>query len=526
MSSFIRWKPGTCEMRDQPNLNTPCTICLDTCLQGPVCAVFPCGHFFHKSCIEHWLLSREAHHPVRTCPTCKQQVCVGTEFDGSKQGALWEFEVRSEWNLAGTEFAVSHLASQVSKKMISGTRFECFLMKCIAHQFDSRAPHRHEALAMLLRFHNHEHMQDAGLDVAADEQMVVELDAPLPSGGYANGCCTLLEIAILERHVKLLDACLSWGASTLRHGEHMMTPLMLATRELELLERIFPVYHKELVRKAQVDKCNDVVPVDYEGNSAFEHACWGRYTQTDGGRLIERFLDWTRETQRYAEVDHCNDEGENGSMYVLARGNIDLFLQIVAHRLCNKNMHAFLQSQTDPILVHFQNCFAHGRIKKVNARELGSALTVCADALDRSGASSYEVREMIAEIESRVCPTNHRKETALHMAVSRWTCDALIKKILGWMTLEERNRADTKGRTALHRLVLQIPPRMDLVQILLDFGVDPNAKDVHGCTPLHYAEDKKMTRMLYEAGAVAQPDRYGRWPGAEIKKSPRCRLIY
>ncbi|XP_063046880.1 RING finger protein 148-like [Engraulis encrasicolus] len=42
-----------------------CAVCIDGYKRGEVVMILSCGHFFHKACIEPWLLEH------RTCPMCK-----------------------------------------------------------------------------------------------------------------------------------------------------------------------------------------------------------------------------------------------------------------------------------------------------------------------------------------------------------------------------------------------------------------------------------------------------------------------
>lgn len=64
---------------------------------------------------------------------------------------------------------------------------------------------------------------------------------------------------------------------------------------------------------------------------------------------------------------------------------------------------------------------------------------------------------------------------------------------------------DAKGRTPLLRAVER--RRVDLVQLLLAHGADPNAADAAGDTPLSLARQKKLTDIvaLLEAAAKASP---------------------
>ena len=44
---------------------TICTICLDELANGVVVREFPCGHLFHKECVDPWLMQKK-----QTCPIC------------------------------------------------------------------------------------------------------------------------------------------------------------------------------------------------------------------------------------------------------------------------------------------------------------------------------------------------------------------------------------------------------------------------------------------------------------------------
>eukprot|EP00730_Choanoeca_flexa_P020248 TRINITY_DN9901_c1_g2_i1.p2 TRINITY_DN9901_c1_g2~~TRINITY_DN9901_c1_g2_i1.p2 ORF type:complete len:123 (+),score=8.66 TRINITY_DN9901_c1_g2_i1:679-1047(+) len=46
---------------------TSCCICLEEFEQDDMLLTLPCGHSYHRSCIEPWLTRRQ-----RTCPLCKR----------------------------------------------------------------------------------------------------------------------------------------------------------------------------------------------------------------------------------------------------------------------------------------------------------------------------------------------------------------------------------------------------------------------------------------------------------------------
>jgi len=50
------------------NEDTHCAVCLDLFERNQVVRVIPCGHEFHASCVDEWLITR------RTCPLCKMNI--------------------------------------------------------------------------------------------------------------------------------------------------------------------------------------------------------------------------------------------------------------------------------------------------------------------------------------------------------------------------------------------------------------------------------------------------------------------
>lgn len=54
---------------------SPCTICLEDFKPGDKLKVLPCGHEYHKECIEPWLLEKSS-----LCPLCKQNITAGADF--------------------------------------------------------------------------------------------------------------------------------------------------------------------------------------------------------------------------------------------------------------------------------------------------------------------------------------------------------------------------------------------------------------------------------------------------------------
>jgi len=60
--------------------NTCCSICLDNICVGDQCRILPCGHTFHRPCLDLWLIRQT------TCPMCKFD-CKPT-LDDAQSGCL------------------------------------------------------------------------------------------------------------------------------------------------------------------------------------------------------------------------------------------------------------------------------------------------------------------------------------------------------------------------------------------------------------------------------------------------------
>ena len=60
-----------------------CAVCIDSYKPGEVVTVLTCGHFYHKACIEPWLLEK------RTCPMCKCDIlkALGVDAEEEKDGS-------------------------------------------------------------------------------------------------------------------------------------------------------------------------------------------------------------------------------------------------------------------------------------------------------------------------------------------------------------------------------------------------------------------------------------------------------
>ncbi|XP_026888881.2 E3 ubiquitin-protein ligase RNF128a isoform X2 [Electrophorus electricus] len=68
-----------------------CAVCIEPYSVGDVLSVLTCSHFFHKACVEPWLLEH------RTCPMCKCDVlkALGVELEDEEQQVPLPSDVQS-----------------------------------------------------------------------------------------------------------------------------------------------------------------------------------------------------------------------------------------------------------------------------------------------------------------------------------------------------------------------------------------------------------------------------------------------
>ncbi|GJM84641.1 hypothetical protein PR202_ga00330 [Eleusine coracana subsp. coracana] len=57
---------------DHPAVEQCCVVCISTCCDGEEVRRLPCGHAFHRDCVDRWLARCR-----RTCPLCRFYVGGG-----------------------------------------------------------------------------------------------------------------------------------------------------------------------------------------------------------------------------------------------------------------------------------------------------------------------------------------------------------------------------------------------------------------------------------------------------------------
>ena len=71
---MLSWIPEHAQDDDEKT----CIICLDEFQPGEDIRRLRCQHYFHRACVDKWLLERQ-----RTCPLCLQDVAEATDYHKS-----------------------------------------------------------------------------------------------------------------------------------------------------------------------------------------------------------------------------------------------------------------------------------------------------------------------------------------------------------------------------------------------------------------------------------------------------------
>ena len=65
----LTWLPVVKYSENRVSGGVDCAICLEKVREGERCRVLPrCGHFFHRSCVDRWIVVAPA------CPICRTGV--------------------------------------------------------------------------------------------------------------------------------------------------------------------------------------------------------------------------------------------------------------------------------------------------------------------------------------------------------------------------------------------------------------------------------------------------------------------
>lgn len=75
----VQFGSGTCRSRTERHVD--CRVCLNRFRPESVVNRLPCGHVFHKGCLETWLDYQHA-----TCPLCRSQLLSG---GGERHPGIW-----------------------------------------------------------------------------------------------------------------------------------------------------------------------------------------------------------------------------------------------------------------------------------------------------------------------------------------------------------------------------------------------------------------------------------------------------
>jgi hypothetical protein len=67
-----------------------CEICFEVHMNGQIMRTLSCGHWFHRDCIDRWLIDEQTH-KLRSCPLCKRDP-LALALDGASDEAPCEQE--------------------------------------------------------------------------------------------------------------------------------------------------------------------------------------------------------------------------------------------------------------------------------------------------------------------------------------------------------------------------------------------------------------------------------------------------
>ncbi|MCC6729970.1 MAG: ankyrin repeat domain-containing protein [Chthonomonadales bacterium] len=150
-----------------------------------------------------------------------------------------------------------------------------------------------------------------------------------------------------------------------------------------------------------------------------------------------------------------------------------------------------------------------GRTPLMGAAEAGAAACVRVllaagvdpNARDRSGsmaldaASTPEVLRLLAAAGSALDHVDPTGYSVLKSAAE----NGGLELARAALELGANPNTTRTGDTPLHMATAH--DQLAIARLLLDAGADPNARDVDGCTPLHFARTPEAVRMLLAAGA-------------------------
>ncbi|XP_023020121.2 ankyrin repeat domain 61 water witch [Leptinotarsa decemlineata] len=107
--------------------------------------------------------------------------------------------------------------------------------------------------------------------------------------------------------------------------------------------------------------------------------------------------------------------------------------------------------------------------------------------------------------------SNHRDQTPLHLAARAQAFDCV--ELLLRKGNANANIGDCDQRTPLHAAVGKAARSYDIIDILLNYGADVNARDQYGYTPLHIAALNELSQcveiLIYHGADVTAKSKFG-----------------
>lgn len=144
----------------------------------------------------------------------------------------------------------------------------------------------------------------------------------------------------------------------------------------------------------------------------------------------------------------------------------------------------------------------------VNARTREKELT----ALHLAAEGGYvDCIEILLDKKADANARNHRGQTPLHLAARSQAFDCV--ELLLRKGNADPNIGDFDERTALHAAVGKAARSYDIIEILVTWGADVNAKDQYGYTPLHMAALNELSQcveiLIFHGADVTAKSKFG-----------------
>ncbi|XP_022111472.1 serine/threonine-protein phosphatase 6 regulatory ankyrin repeat subunit B-like isoform X2 [Acanthaster planci] len=312
-----------------------------------------------------------------------------------------------------------------------------------------------------------------------------------------NDGCTALHLAVLEGHAHIV--------STLAKQEHCLKDLKNAKGHTALHLAVIKRHYE--CAKALVDNGVDVNSTDDDGNTCL-HLVMRKVLTS-----IEEMLDATNKDKEECSKDLKNVDGQTAlhlatskKNYACVKALVDSGADVNAqdkdgetslHLAMKTEMSEQAASKEVPVAkltekdvketsgtnnTEYEQKILETLIQQTNLRLLNNKDYNCLHYAALKG-KRFVVEKILEANPSLINTTGNDSNTTLHMAASNGFAD-----ILTTLLQKENCQKDIRNaskQTALHLAVNEC--NLKCIEVLLEYGADVNAKDIHDSTSLHLA---------------------------------------